>query len=108
MSTNHPGWKPEGFMREKLTIADVDVVLNAVRERIVTHFPEYGDGIFCHPHEIVGCMTGQQNKLSAAADASIYTGELTEFKERCMKTLLAIVVSTASVDKLMELRKNAS
>jgi hypothetical protein len=102
--TDHPGWKPEGFMRKSLTIDDIDVVLQSIRDRIENHFKDYGDGIFTHPHEIVGCMFGQQMKLSTAADASIYSGDLTEFKERCMKTLLAMLVSTASVDKLIELR----
>lgn len=107
MTTNHPSWKPEGFMRESLKLDDVDVVLKAIRDRIEDHFKNYGDGIFTHPHEIVGCMFGQQMKLSAAADASIYSGDLVEFKERCMKTLLAMIVSTASVDKLALLREKS-
>jgi hypothetical protein len=98
------GWKPEPFEREKLTLADVDRLLNEVRTRAETHFAEYGDGIFMHPHEIVGCMFGQQIKLSTAADASIYSGDMKEFRERCMKTFMAMVIGTLSVDKLVELR----
>jgi hypothetical protein len=104
MTTNHPGWKPEGFTRKSLTIEDIDAVLQRVRERIESHFRDYGDGIFLHPHEIVGCMFGQQMKLSTAADASIYTGDLDAFEERCYKTLLAIIVGTTSVNKLKELK----
>ncbi len=100
MSTN----QPEGFMREKLTIADMEKLLTEIRARLTSHFVAYGDGIFLHPQEIVGCMFGQQMKLSRAADESIYTGDLTDFKERCMKTLMAILVGTASVDKLAQLR----
>lgn len=108
MKTDHPGWKPEGFMRQKLTIEDLDKTLEEIRARLDHHLQNYGDGIFTHPHEIVGCMFGQQMKLSTAADASIYTGDLADFKERCLKTLLAIIVGTASVDKLAELRESAS
>jgi len=100
----HSGWKPEGFMREELSIDDVQAVLDRVKARIEHHFANYGNGIFTHPHEIVGCMFGQQLKLSAAADASIYTGELADFEERCYKTLLAMICGTASVAKLKELR----
>jgi hypothetical protein len=103
--TDHPGWKPEGFMRQKLTLEDVDRLLAEVWQRAETHFRDYGDGIFCHPHEIVGCMFGQQMKLSTAADESIYTGDLEAFRERCMKTLFAIFCGTMSTDKLTELRK---
>ena len=49
-------------------------------------------------------LFGQQMKLSAAADTSIYDGSLVDFEERCMKTLIAMLVGTASVDKLKELR----
>ena len=66
------GWKPEGFMREKLSVADAERVLNELSNSVEGHFTNYGDGIFCHPHEIVGCMYGQLIKLSQAADASIY------------------------------------
>jgi hypothetical protein len=100
MSTN----QPEGFTRKPLTIEDVDNVLQRVRDRIESHFRDYGDGIFLHPHEIVGCMFGQQMKLSTAADASIYTGDTSDFEERCYKTMLAIICGTASVVKLRELR----
>ncbi len=102
--TNHPGWKPEPFNREKLNLNDVDRLLSELRNRAESHFKDYGDGIFMHPHEVVGCMFGQQLKLSAAADASIYSGELTDFRERCMKTLFAILCGTMSVDKLVELK----
>jgi hypothetical protein len=44
--TDHPGWKPEGFMRKSLNIDDIDVVLQSIRDRIENHFEEYGDGIF--------------------------------------------------------------
>lgn len=92
-------------MRQQLTLQDVDVLLESVRSRTPIHLQSYGAGIFTHPHEIVGCMYGQLMKLSTAADASIYTGDLTEFKERCMKTLMAIIVGTCSADKLIELRR---
>lgn len=95
----------EGFERPKLTIEDIDKILKMIRARIVTHLEKYGDGIFMHPHELVGCMYGQQMKLSTAADASIYNGELNDFEERCRKTLLTMVVGTASVKKLKEMRK---
>lgn len=103
--TNHPGWKPEGFMRKQLTEGDATKIIDEIAGRIPSHFKDYGAGIFTHPHEIVGCMFGQQIKLSQSADASIYTGDLTEFRERCMKTLMASFVGLASVDKLIELRK---
>ena len=101
---NKNQWKPEGFARPQLTLEDTDKVFAAVRERMASHFENYGDGVFLHPHEIVGCMFGQQMKLSKAADESIYTGDLTDFQERCMKTLLAMIMATASVDKLAEMR----
>lgn len=105
--TDHPGWKPEGFMRKELSIDDIQAVLDRVKARIEHHFANYGNGIFTHPHEIVGCMFGQQLKLSASADASIYTGDLGDFEERCYKTLLAMICGTASVAKLKELRGQA-
>lgn len=108
MTTNHPNRKPEGFNRQPLSLTDIDAVLGEIRNRIESHFRDYGDGIFTHPHEIVGCMFGQQMKLSKAADESIYTGELADFKERCLKTLLAMLVGTASVNKLSELRASVA
>lgn len=108
MKTNHPGWKPEPFNRIPLNMDDVDAMLKELRARAESHFQNYGDGIFMHPHEVVGCMFGQQLKLSAAADASIYTGDLKEFRERCVKTLFAILCGTMSVDKLTQARANAS
>jgi len=101
-------WKPEGFTRPSLTMDDVRSVLDEISDRIESHFSNYGDGIFMHPHEIVGCMFGQQMKLSQAADSSIYTGDLADFRHRCLKTLLAIIVGTASVEKLNELQKGAN
>lgn len=101
-------WNPEHFEREKLTVEDIDSVLNVIRERVQKHFEHYGDGIFMHPQEIVGCMFGQQIKLSVAADASIYTGKLDDFEERCYKTMFAILIGTASVNKLKELRDASS
>lgn len=106
--SRHPGWKPEGFMRERLTVDDVGKMLDEVRERATSHLANFGDGIFTHPHEIVGCMFGQQIKLSTAADASIYSGDLKEFRERCMKTLMAMIMGAVSVDKLVELRAKTS
>jgi hypothetical protein len=102
--TDHPGWKQEGFMRKKITADDAKDFIEDISIRIPSHLENYGDGIFTHPHEIVGCMYGQLMKLSKAADESIYTGDLDEFKERCMKTLMAMIVGTISVDKLIELR----
>jgi len=104
MSANKTNWKPEGFVREKLTKEDMDRLIDELTALIPNHFKAYGAGIFMHPHEIVGCMTGQQIKLSQAADASIYDGDLTAFRVRCMKTLMAMIVGLASVDKLIELR----
>ena len=104
--TNKVGWKPEGFMRQPLSVEDIKKLLDELQARIESHFEKYGNGIFCHPHEIVGCMFGQQLKLSKAADESVYTGDLEAFRQRCMKTLLAILCGTASVDKLTELRKS--
>lgn len=101
---DHPGWKPEGFMREQLSVEDAAKLLAEMGKRVPSHFENYGAGIFCHPHEIVGCMYGQIMKLSQAADASIYDGDLTKFRERCMKTMMAIFVGLASVDQLAELR----
>lgn len=86
--------------RPKLIIKDIDEVLDYVRGRIINHFATYGNGIFLHPHEIVGCMFGQQMKLSTAADATLYDEDLSAFKERCYKTLLAMVMASASVNKL--------
>jgi hypothetical protein len=97
----------EGFERPKLTIEDIDSILKMIRTRIEVHLEKYGDGIFMHPHELVGCMYGQQMKLSAAADASIYDGKLNDFEERCSKMLLAMVVGTASIERLKEIRKEA-
>lgn len=105
MKTNHPGWKPEPFSRKKLTPIDVQNFLDEIKGRAEHHFQNYGDGVFLHPHEIVGCLFGQQLKLSAAADASIYTGDLTDFRERCMKTVFAILCGAMSVDKLIEAKK---
>ena len=99
------GWKPEGFMRKKFTESDVQNILKELEIGAEHHLKNYGDGIFCHPHEIVGCMYGQQMKLSKAADESIYSGELKEFRARCSKTIYAMLVGMASVDKLIELRK---
>lgn len=104
--TNHPGWKPEGFMRKQLTMEDAIELIHEITGRVPQHFESYGAGIFTHPHEITGCMFGQIVKLSKAADESIYTGDLKDFRERCVKTLMAIFVGLASVDKLAELRKD--
>jgi len=103
--TDHPGWKPEGFMRMPISVDDANALIAQITKAIPGHFEAYGSGIFTHPHEIVGCMTGQLYKLSAAADESIYDGELQKFRTRCVKTLMAIFVGLASVDKLIELRK---
>ena len=102
--TNHPGWKPEGFMREPLSPQDLRDVLNGIDSSVEDHLENYGEGIFTHPHEITGCMYGQLRKLSIAADESIYSGELDDFKERCRKTMMAILMAMASVEKLKELR----
>lgn len=96
-------WPTEDFVRPKLTIQDIDVVLQRLRDRIEHHFENYGDGIFMHPHEIVGCTYGQQLKLSAAADATIYDGDLDEFEERVYKFLLALVNGAGTCAKLKEL-----
>lgn len=97
--------QPEGsIVREPLSVDDIDAILDEIRDRIEQHFEDYGPGIFLHPQEIVGCMYGQVMKLSAAADRTLYTGGLAEFKERCLKTLLGILVAAASVDKLSKLR----
>lgn len=101
--TNHPGWKPEGFMREQLTLENAAQLLAEMGTKLPTHFESYGAGIFTHPHEIVGCMYGQLLKLSVAADESIYTGELADFRERCWKTLMAIFMGVMSADRLAEL-----
>lgn len=105
VTTDHPGWKPEGFMREQISVDDAHKLIGRIAAAIPGHFEAYGAGIFTHPHEIVGCMFGQQMKLSAAADESIYDGELQKFRTRCVKTLMAMFVGLASVDKLIELRK---
>ena len=97
-------WQYEGFERPKLNIEDVDKVLNMIRARISHHLNKYGDGIFMHPHELVGCMYGQLMKLSVVADDSIYHGELKDFEERCRKTLLAMIIGTASVQKMTDMR----
>lgn len=103
MTHDHKGWKPEPFDRMKLSMADVDRLCEEIKQRAETHFAEYGDGIFMHPHEIVGCMFGQQIKLSQSADASIYPdGTLDDFRERCMKTLFAMLCGTMSVDVLIK------
>ena len=104
--TNHPGWKPEGFMRKQLSLDDVAKILAEMQEFVPEHFVKYGAGIFTHPHEIVGCMFGQLTKLSQAADESIYSGDIAAFRLRCWKTLMAILMGIMSADKLNELRKN--
>jgi hypothetical protein len=103
--TDHPGRKPEGFMRDQLTLQDIAQLLEEIQNGVASHFEHYGSGIFCHPHEVVGCMYGQLKKLSEAAYASIHTGELDDFRERCWKTLMAILVGVASTDKLATLRE---
>lgn len=100
-------WKPEGFDRPSFTENDVRAILAEVHAQLPAHLQDYGDGIFLHPHEIVGCMYGQVKKLSEAADASIYSGNLKDFRERCRKTLMAMIVAIVSVDKLTEMRKEA-
>lgn len=106
--TDHPGWKPEGFMREQISGEEAEKLIAEIVAIIPDHFKNYGAGIFTHPHEIVGCMFGQQLKLSQAADESIYDGELQKFRTRCVKTLMAMFVGLASVDKLIELRKGSN
>ena len=106
--TNHPGWKPEGFMRMPISVEDANALLEQIKKAIPGHFEAYGAGIFTHPHEIVGCMYGQLMKLSAAGDESIYSGDLYKFRTRCVKTLMAMFVGLASVDKLIELRKGSN
>lgn len=101
-------WPPEGFERPVFTAKEVKAVLAEVHASIEQHIRDYGDGIFIHPHEIVGCMTGQLKKLSEAADDSMYTPELQNFRHRCYKTLMAMVVALVSVDKLAALRKAAN
>ena len=95
--------KTEKIQRPKMNSNDVRKILDEVQSRVDKHLKNYGDGIFIHPHEIVGCMFGQMNKLSAAADASLYNGDLTDFRERCIKTLFAILIGLTSVDKLKEI-----
>lgn len=100
MTAKEPRWPPEGFRRPSLTTEDTQAILDEIQARMASHFENYGDGIFVHAHEVVGCLFGQMMKLSTAADASNYSGDLSEFRERCLKTLLAVVVAVASVDKL--------
>ena len=98
----------EGFVRPTITIADVDALYLQLRDLLTNHLGTVGDGSFMHPHEIVGCMHGQLHKLSVAADATLYSDNLDDFEERCMKTLLAIMCGAASVEKLRDLRELAA
>lgn len=67
------------------------------------HVKEYGDGIFLHPEEAVGCMYGQLRKLSESADTSLLA-----FKERCRKTLMGAAVAYESARKLIEIKESVS
>lgn len=95
------------FDRVQLTDADASKLIEELIDAVPAHMSRYGAGIFTSPHEIVGCMFGQHIKLSASADESIYTGDLSYFRHRCMKTLLAACVGLASVDKIVELRSKS-
>lgn len=102
-------WKPEGFDRPSFTENDVKAILAEVHARLPAHLQDYGDGIFLHPHTIVGCMYGQVKKLSdAAADTSLNTGDLADFRKQCVETLLTMIVALTSVDKLTEMRKETN
>ena len=106
--TNHKGTKPKELVRPKVTIDDIDKLLEEVRMVAVEHLQNYGDGIFTHPHEVVGCMFGQLNKLSASADESIYpeVENLQPFRKRCMKLVMPLLNSIISCDVIDEIRRN--
>ena len=95
----------EGIERPKLTHNDLKVVLAEMHANMVTLLESYGNGIFVHPHEIVGCMFGQVKKLSEAADESVYSNDLGDVRNRCFKTLWASIMALASVDCLIRLRR---
>lgn len=94
----------EGFDRPKIAESDIAAILCMVEGQAWNHLRQYGDGIFMHPQEIVGCMYGQVNKLSAAADATLYDGNLSDFRERCRKTLWAAVIALVSTDRMTQIR----
>lgn len=57
-----------------------------------------GAGAFVCPHEIVGMAVGQLNKLSIAADKSLYSDDAAETKERCLKFAYGLIFAAASMD----------
>jgi hypothetical protein len=92
--------------RPQVTNDEVDAVMAQIRERMLEHADQYGRGIFIHPHEVVGCMTGQLRKLSEAADASIYKSAFDEpfadFSERVQKMLIPLIFTLAGIPKMVE------
>lgn len=101
------GFENEGIQRPQLSTQDLMDAIEELVDTVDINLEHYGHGAFVHPHEMVGCLAGQQIKLSQAADKVIYDNKLSPFKERCLKTLWAVVMATASTNKLIEMQKRS-
>jgi hypothetical protein len=88
--------------RAEITGDDIYAAIKEIRDGMCDHIRDYGSGVFFSPQEIVGCMVGQLRKLSMASDEELYTGDLADFRQRCLKTINAMVMGLISVDKLPE------
>lgn len=75
----------------KKAVYDLMVIAPEIREKS-------GDGAFVCPHEIVGMAVGQLNKLSVAADASLYSDDGEESRIRCLKFAYGLIFAAASMD----------
>ena len=91
---------PSNIPRVRISLDEVDEAIDQLRNWMYDQHKEVGLGCFVCPHEVVGVMTGQLQKLSEAADASRYSGTTGDFLLRVLKTATPLVFAIAS-DKAM-------
>lgn len=93
MQINHPP-------RPNVSVEDLAKAIQDLQNFQSEFLKEQGTGAFIHPHEIVGCMTGQLFKLSIEADKVVYTDDVAEFRQRCIKAASPLIFAIASLDVL--------
>ncbi len=96
--------KPNDISRPILTVEETLPIVEELTNKLKNHLEKYGDGAFLHPHETTGCLFGQTIKLSAAADATVYSNDSDAFEERLFKLALPTIFAIASLRKIKNLQ----
>jgi len=87
--------------RPTVNTEDINKALQYLQTFATEIREQAGSGAFVHPHEIVGCMTGQLLKLSSEADKTHYSGDVEEFRKRCLKAAFPLIFGIASIDVMV-------